>query len=499
MSMVGITAYGGYVPRLRLQRSAAAKANAWLSPGLMAKAKGERAMGNWDEDAITMAVEAARDALGPGDDRSHVKALIFATTTGAFSDRLNAGIVAAALTLDPAVGASDVTGSQKAGVAALSTALSVVRGVPKDADVSVLVAAADKRRTRAASTQELEYGDAAAAFVVGARDTLADWLGGATSTVDFVDHFRGADSAFDYNWEERWIRDEGFAKIVPPVIDRALKSANVKPEDVDVFILPSTFKGVADSIAKKLKLKPEAVRDNLAAQVGEAGCAHALLMFAHALETAKPNQVFVVAQFGQGCEVNVFRTTDRVTQWKPERGVSGWLEDRKEETNYMKWLVFNDLVEWDKGMRAEKDNKTALTTLYRNNDMILGLVGGRCRETGTVQFPRTRISVNPNNPAVDTQEPYKFADRPATVLTWSADHLTFAMSPPNHYGMMVFEGGGRIFMDITDVEPGDVDSGTPVRMVFRVKERDDRRGFTRYFWKAAPDRRRIGAAKTAAE
>ena len=67
---------------------------------------------------------------------------------------------------------------------------------------------------------------------------------------------------------------------------------------------------------------------------------------------------------------------------------------------------------------------------------------------------------------------------------------------------MVFEGGGRIFMDVTDVEPGDIDSGTPVRMVFRVKEWDDRRGFTRYFWKAAPDRRKIAAgasAKVAAE
>jgi 3-hydroxy-3-methylglutaryl CoA synthase len=496
--MVGIVGYGGYVPRLRLQRSAAAKANAWLAPGLMGKAKGERAMANWDEDAITMAVEAARDALGPDDDRDHVQALIFATTTAPFSDRLNAGIVAAALTLKPTIGASDLTGSQKAGVTALSTALVAANGAPKG--MNILVCAADRRHTRAASTQELDNGDAGAAFLVGdGDDVLAEWIGGAVRTADFVDHFRGATEEFDYAWEERWIRDEGFAKLVPPTIEQALKSAKLKGADVDVFILPSTFKGVPEGIAKKLGLKPEAVRDNLAANVGEAGCAHALLMFAHALETAKPGQVFVVAQFGQGVEVNVFRTTARVTTWKPQRGVSGWLAEGKAETNYMKWLVFNNLVEWDKGMRAEKDNKTALTTLYRNNDQILGLVGGRCKETGTVQFPRTRISVNPNNPAVDTQEPYKFADRPATVLTWSADSLTYAMSPPNHYGMMTFEGGGRIFMDITDVDPGDVDTGAPMRMTFRVKEWDDRRGFTRYFWKAAPDKRRAGAAKAAAE
>jgi 3-hydroxy-3-methylglutaryl CoA synthase len=483
--MVGITGYGAYAPRLRLQRSAIAKAHAWLNPALAGKAKGERTMTNWDEDAITMAVEAARDCLGPADDRSHVKALLFASTSAPFADRLNAGIIAAALTLEPTIGASDVTGSQRAGVTALSTALATARGAP---GVNVLVASGEKRKTRAASSQELDFGDAGAAILVGSENVIAEWIGGAVRTVDFVDHFRGAGEDFDYNWEERWVRDEGFSKLVPPTLADALKSAKVAGGDVTHFILPSTFKGVPESLAKKAGLKPEAVRDTLAAQVGEAGCAHALLMLAHTLESAKPGDVILVAQFGQGCEANVFRVTDKVASFKPVRGLSGWLANRKEETNYMKFAVFNGLIEWDKGMRAEKDNKTALTTLYRENDQILGLVGGRCRETGTVQFPRTRISVNPQNPTVDTQEPYKFAERTAKVLTWSADYLTFAMAPPNHYGMMVFDEGGRIFMDITDVEPGDVDSGHDMRMAFRVKEWDERRGFTRYFWKAVPVR-----------
>jgi len=79
------------------------------------------------------------------------------------------------------------------------------------------------------------------------------------------------------------------------------------------------------------------------------------------------------------------------------------------------------------------------------------------------------------------------------VLTYSADYLTFSMSPPNHYGMVVFEGGGRIMLDLTDVAPGEVETGLPVKMVFRIKDRDEKRGFTRYFWKAAPDRAAIAA------
>lgn len=52
--------------------------------------------------------------------------------------------------------------------------------------------------------------------------------------------------------------------------------------------------------------------------------------------------------------------------------------------------------------------------------------------------------------------------------------------------MVDFEGGGRIMIDFTDIEKGEIDSGMEVKMVFRVKIVDDVRGFTRYFWKAIP-------------
>ncbi|ENZ83873.1 MULTISPECIES: OB-fold domain-containing protein [Caulobacter] len=481
--MAGIAAWGAYAPRLRLSRKAVTEANAWVAPNLRAKGKGERSMANWDEDALTMAVEAARDALGPDDDRSHIESLYFASTTAPFVDRLNAGVISAALTLEKSIAASDVTGSQRCGLTALGQALA--------AGGRSLVTIGEHRKARAASTQELDFGDGAAAFVISDEPGAAELLGRGSVTDDFVDHFRGDGGGFDYYWEERWIRDEGIVKLVPPAIRKALEAAGLSPGQVDQFCFPSTFSGMAATVAKAVGIRAEAVRDNLGAVMGEAGCAHGPIMLAHALEDARENEVVLVAQFGQGAEALVFRATGQGR--RPARGVTGALADREPETNYLKFLTFNGLIEWDKGMRAEKDNKTALTTLYRNEDMILGLVGGRCRETGVVQFPRTRISVAPNNPAVDTQEPYRFAERRANVLSYSADYLTFSMAPPNHYGMIVFEGGGRIMMDITDVSPGDVETGLPVRMVFRVKEVDEKRGFVRYFWKAAPDRAAIAA------
>ena len=56
----GILSFGAYLPWRRLQRKAIASANTWFNPGLKGQAKGERAIANWDEDTVTMSVEAAR-------------------------------------------------------------------------------------------------------------------------------------------------------------------------------------------------------------------------------------------------------------------------------------------------------------------------------------------------------------------------------------------------------------------------------------------------------
>jgi uncharacterized OB-fold protein len=147
-------------------------------------------------------------------------------------------------------------------------------------------------------------------------------------------------------------------------------------------------------------------------------------------------------------------------------------------------------------MRGEQDRKTALSTAWRNRTALLGLVAGKCRVTGSVHFPPSRLSYHPGAPLQDTQEPYKLADRTASILSWSAEYLSYHPSPPHHYGQIDFEGGGRILMDFTDLDVGEVDSGTAMEMVFRIKDVDTLRGYTRYFWKATPARDAWGAIKS---
>jgi len=479
--MIGIKAFGGYVPRRRLQRSAIVEANSWFNPGIKGYAKGERSMCNWDEDSLTMAVEASRDCLGssPTDD---IKAVFLASTTLPFNDRQNAGVLGTALNLGQNMMTMDIASSQRAGTSGLINALQVASG-----GGSVLYAASEHRRSKTANTNELMFGDAAAALLLGeGDDVVAEFLGAHQVAVDFVDHYRGQNEDFDYNWEERWIRDEGYAKIVPPVIAAALEKAGVAADAVDHFAMPATIRNVQGMMAKRAGLKPEAARDNLHANLGEAGCAHSLVMLVDCLQEAEPGQTIMVVGWGQGCDVLLFRATEALKALPDRHGIKGFLKRRKEETNYNKFMAFNNLVEQEGGIRSEVDKQTALTALYRNKEMIIGFTGGRCTKCGTVQFPKARACVNPNCGAFDTQEDYPMANVPAKIQSWTADNLTYSADPPQHFGMIVFEEGGRLMADLTDVDVGEVAVGDDLRMVFRIKAHDERRGFNKYFWKAAP-------------
>ncbi|CAN5682102.1 hydroxymethylglutaryl-CoA synthase family protein [soil metagenome] len=493
--IVGIVGYGGYVPRLRLSRRAAAAANAWYAPQF-AKAKGSRAFANWDEDSITIAAAAARDCLGAADDRSRIAGVLLASGTLPFAERLNAGIVCEALTLRDDVQASDVTGSQRAALSALTQAIAQVRSGSTSGSGNgngsgdVLVLAADNRKTRAASSQELDFGDGAAAIQIGSGSgqVLAEYLGAGTVTVDFVDHFRAAGEDIDYAWEERWVRDEGIGKLVPRAVKAALAEAKVDASQIDHLIFPSTFQKIDQQLAKTCGVRADAVVDALSASVGDTGVPHALLLLTQVLERATPGQHILLAQFGSGAQALVFRVIEHIGSFRPVKGVSEWVRRGVEETAYTRFLSFKGQLELERGMRGEQDRKTALSTAYRHRAAILGLVAGRCEVTGSVHFPPSRISYDQCKPLQDTQLPYKLAERRGTVLSWSAEYLSFHRSPPHRYGQVDFDGGGRILMEFTDTGEGDVDTGTAVEMSFRIKDVDDRRGYTRYFWKATPVR-----------
>jgi 3-hydroxy-3-methylglutaryl CoA synthase/NAD(P)-dependent dehydrogenase (short-subunit alcohol dehydrogenase family)/uncharacterized OB-fold protein len=486
--MVGIISYGGYIPRLRMSRMSIYQHIGWLVPATVMVAQGERSMCNWDEDSLTMAVAASRDCL-VGVDEQGVDGLYLASTTLPFADRLNAGIAATALNLRADIQTADFGSTQKAGTTALVTALETIREGKR-----ILVTAADKRETKAGSFYEMWFGDGAAALLLGDREVIAEFKGSYSVAYDFVGHYRAAGSRFDYTWEERWVRDQGYARIIPEAINGLLDKLGMTIDGVDKVIYPCFFTREHASIARAIGAAPEKVPDNLHTVCGETGAAHPLVMLVKALEAAEPGERIIVASFGQGSDALCFEVTESIKDLPRSaglgqpghRGIGGSLENGKATDSYVRFLKFRDLIETEAGIRSEASDQTAMTTLWRKRKMILGLVGGMCTECGTPQYPKANICVNPECGALDSQTDYEFADVPAIVKSFTGDMLAYSIDPPAIYGMLQFEGGGRLMADFTDCEISDLKVGRAVRMVFRRHHVDKERGFTGYFWKAVP-------------
>lgn len=477
MADFGIKLFGGYVPRLRIERAHIADAHKWMAPGLRGQAKGSRAFVSWDEDPVTMAVEAARDCLD-GKGAAGIGAIRFASTSAPYADLQHASLVASALQLPSGIASSDVGFSQRAGTSGL---LQVLR-----AGEEALFITSDAPVARPASTQELTYGAGAAAFLLGSDNVVARLLGAASVTAPFVDHFRAAQSRFDYFWEERWIRDEGYAKLAPEAIAAALSQAGITAADVTHFVMPSLLRGGADIVARKIGFAGKPA-DGLENGVGYAGAAHALLMLASVLEKAVPGDRILVVGFGQGADALVFEVTAAIADVAPRRGISGAIADELASDSYLRMLSFYDGIDLEWGMRSEKNAKTALTEQYRSSDEIGGLLAGKCDKCGTIQFPQLQYCVNPEcNAPASGFDKVSLVDEPAQMLTYTSDWLSYHPAPPLYVGFVQFDNGARILMEVADVGPEGLEVGTPLRMAYRIKERDRARGYNRYFWKATP-------------
>ena len=474
----GIVASGAYVPRLRLERSAIAAAHRWMSAGGGAP-KGCRAYCSWDEDAVTMAVEAGRGCILP-DRPQRIRSLVLASTTLPYADLMNASIVAGALALGDDIRLADATGSQRAGLSALIAALD---GGVDDA----LLIASERPRAKPASQQELGYGAGAAAIRLGSSNVVARALGSASVFAPFVDHFRPSGGAYDLFWEERWIRDEGYAELAPRAALKALAAAGLSIGDIGHLVLPTPLRGGAELVARKLGFVG-VVADALEGDCGFCGAAHALMMLALVLERAQPGQRILVLSFAQGVDALILETTDAIAAVRPTRSMTGALADKIVGADYLRMLSFYDEIGLEWGMRADRPGRAALSEQYRSADQLSSFMAGKCGRCGTLQFPQLAYCVNPSCGAPSSEfSAHSLVDEPARMVTVTADWLSYYPAPPLHVGFVQFEAGARLLMEVVGVGPEGLDVGAPLRIAFRIKERDKARGYNRYFWKATPN------------
>ena len=477
--MVGIISYGTYVPHYRIKRETIFQAMGWFNPGIKGVAKGEMAVANFDEDSLTMAVAAGRNAFSEID-KAKIDALFLASTSFPYKERGNAAIANEALNLSSNTRTVDFSGSLRAGTSALISAFN------EAGSQTTLVCGADCWLGKPGGNQEEIYGDGAAAIVVGTDGVIATMEGHYSLSYDFPDYRRIDGDKYIRTWEERWIREAGYGKMIPEAINGFLAKFGLRIQDITKVVYPPlTSKDHAD-VAKSLGLTPDKVQAPLVEEVGNTGCAHPLMMLIGALEEAKPGEKILVASYGSGSDVMLFQVTEKIKRLKNRSKLKSFLEEKEELKSYEKYLSFRGILSKEEGIRGEEIAPTSLSLQWRERKAILNLVGSRCKACGTPQFPQERICINPDCGALDQMEDYPFSDKRGQLFTYTGDNLTFSEDPPAIYGVVDFEGGGRYWFDITDCRLAALKIGQPVQMTFRRKYQDQARGLYGYFWKAMP-------------
>ena len=468
--MRGIISAGGYVPFRRLQRAEIAKT--FGSGG----GKGTRSVASYDEDTTTMGVEAARLALRSAPAGTAPTALWFSTASPAYLDKNNASTLHAALRFDTDVAAFDFGGALRSGIGALRTAL--------EGGNTTLVVTSDMRGGLPTSGDESSGGDGAAALLVGdasSAPVIAEYLGGASTTEEFIERWRTPGSTRSRAWEERF-GEVKYGPLVEQAWNAALKSAELSADQVTKVIVTGMHARAARSVSARLGTAKEALVDDRAATVGNTGSAHAALLLADTLESAAPGQVIALVVLADGADVLLFRTTDAIAAYTAARTVAAQIEFAS-DISYGKFLGWRGEAKLEPPRRPEPDRISASVS-GRTEDWKYGFVGSRDRTSGELHMPPQRVSRVGDT--VDDMQPAPMSDVQGTIALLTIDRIAYSPSPPTAFAVVDWDGGGRLPVELTDVDASTLKMGDRVEMTFRKLFTSDE--IHNYFWKARPVR-----------
>jgi hydroxymethylglutaryl-CoA synthase len=503
MASRGVLSYGTYVPFRRLDRSGIAPV-AGRGGGT-----GTRSVASYDEDTTTMGVEAARGALASlaslrsgGAGAGHAGAaepgaVWFATTAPAYADRTNATAIHAALRLDPAVPAFDAVGSVRSAVGALRAGLTGAAGDP------ALVVTADIRTGLPGGPDEAAGGDAAAALVVGAgreaaMPLLAEVRGWGSATDELLDRWRRPGDLHSKVWEERFAEAPYVACGQRAVAD-ALKAAGLAAGQLDHVLVVGSHARACTRLRRSLGLGSAVGGADqeawLLSTVGFTGAAHPGLALAAVLDVAGTDETIALVVLADGADAVILRTTADLPDRRPghpgarpaepsparpagEARQGGQVRSLAAQVtagapvSYGTYLAWRGLLPVEPPRRPEPARPSAAAS-HRSVGWKFGFVGSQAGD-GTVHLP----------PAPGDEIERPMAGALGTIATYTVDRMAYSPSPPVVFAVVDFDGGGRLPVELTDVDATDVRIGQRVELTFRRLFTAD--GIHNYFWKARP-------------
>ncbi len=303
--MIGICGYGIYVPRYRIKADEIARI--WgEEPERIKKGLGilEKSVPHLDEDAATMAVEAARRAIyHSGIESKDIGALFVGSESHPYAVKPTATIVAEAIGATPHLTAADFEFACKAGTTAIQCCMGMCGSGMINNGLAI---GTDTSQSKPGDALEYSAGAGAAAFIISEKDVIAEIEGTYSYTTDTPDFWRRQHAEYPSHGG-RFTGEPAYFKHVTSATNGLMKKMDMKPDDFDYAVFHQPNGKFPLRVAKMLGFKKEKTEAGLVTPViGNTYSGASVIGLSAILDVAKPGERILVTSFGSGAGSDSF-------------------------------------------------------------------------------------------------------------------------------------------------------------------------------------------------
>ena len=303
--MVGIVSYGIYIPKYRIKPSDIA--HAWgKDPMEVAKSLGvnEKSVAGVDEDAITLAVESSQRAIQNGNiNIEEIGAVTIGSESHPYAVKPSSTIVGGILGLSGEYLTVDLEFACKAGTAGIQllSAL-VVAGKSK----WCLAVGSDVAQAKPSDVLEYTASSAAASFILGADQVIANILDFTSYSSDTPDFWRKDSERFPSH-AGRFTGEPAYFTHVLTASNKMLEKAKMKPIDFDFAVFHMPNAKFPKEAAKKLGFTPQQLHAGFVVEdIGNPYSASSMVGLGAVLDVAQPRDKIFVCSYGSGSGSDAF-------------------------------------------------------------------------------------------------------------------------------------------------------------------------------------------------
>ncbi len=305
--MAGIIGYGVDIPRYRIKVEEIAKV--WnddpesIKKGLNIS---EKSVPSIDEDAATIAVEAARRAVTHGGvDPKEIGAIYVGSESHPYAVKPTATIVSQAIRTGNKLTAADLEFACKAGTAGIQMVMGMVDSKMIKYGMSI---GSDTSQGRPSDALEYTASAGGAAFILGneKNEYVANILKTTSFTSDTPDFWRREGASFPSHGG-RFTGEPAYFKHVIGATKQLFEITGFKPSDFSYAVFHQPNGKFPLNVAKTLGFEEKQVKDGLLTPlIGNTYSGASMLGLAAVLDVAKPGEKILLTSFGSGAGSDSF-------------------------------------------------------------------------------------------------------------------------------------------------------------------------------------------------